>query len=275
MGRWIVLVLDTYARRHRGVDDGPLSAEAAQEHIGGGVIDGLVLVFRSPYLLAIVASMAFTNVAGAVFYLQQSEILKEHLVERAARGVFLADINTWSNGIALLGQLFLNAWILRRVGPGIALLGLPVVVFAALAALGWVQWNGSAPPVILGTFAAAEIARRSANFALSRPTREYLFTLVSPSAKYRSKNFIDTAVYRGVDVAASAAERGLRAGVGLPLYGVAFAFLPLIGAWAALALVLGRLARIRVRTGAEPPSTPRTMDRTVNPTGDRAGGNGV
>jgi len=255
VGRWVVLGLDSHDRRSQASADAtaaernPVPASPAlsggRGAVGGSVWEGLVLVVRSPFLLAIVAYMALTNAAGAVFYMQQSELLGAHIQERAARGAFLADINLWTNALALLGQLFLNAWILRRVGPGWALVLLPLVVLFALASLGYVQWQGFAGSAVLATFAAAEVLRRSANFAFSRPTREYLFTLVSRAEKYRSKNFIDTAVYRGVDVAASAAERWLRSAAGLPLHGVAFAFLPLVALWGGLALGLGALARRR------------------------------
>lgn len=245
LGRWVILALDSHDRRARDSASEPMAQEGGRERVGGTVFEGLMLVVRSPFLLGIVGYMSFTNAAGAVFYMQQSELLREHIPERAARGAFLADMNLWTNGLALFGQLFLNAWILRRVGPGWALLALPLVVFAALGALGYVQWQNLDGAVVLATFAVAEVVRRSANFVFSRPTREYLFTLVSRSEKYRSKNFIDTAVYRGVDVAASSAERWLRTAAGLPLHGVAFAFLPLVAAWGGLALLLGRLARRR------------------------------
>jgi AAA family ATP:ADP antiporter len=38
--------------------------------------------------------------------------------------------------------------------------------------------------------------RRAGNFAIARPTREVLFTVVPREDRYKAKSFIDTAVYR-------------------------------------------------------------------------------
>ena len=41
--------------------------------------------------------------------------------------------------------------------------------------------------------------RRVVEYALARPVREILFTVVSREEKYKAKNFIDTVIYRGGD----------------------------------------------------------------------------
>ena len=38
--------------------------------------------------------------------------------------------------------------------------------------------------------------RRAGNFAVARPTREVLFTVIAREDKYKAKSFIDTVVYR-------------------------------------------------------------------------------
>ena len=42
-----------------------------------------------------------------------------------------------------------------------------------------------------------EAAQRSSRYAIARPAREVCWTVVGREAKYKSKSFIDTAVYRG------------------------------------------------------------------------------
>jgi AAA family ATP:ADP antiporter len=41
--------------------------------------------------------------------------------------------------------------------------------------------------------------RRASNFAIARPTREILFTVVAREDRYKAKSFIDTFVYRTGD----------------------------------------------------------------------------
>ena len=56
--------------------------------------------------------------------------------------------------------------------------------------------------------------RRAGNFAIARPTREVLFTVVPREDRYKAKNFIDTVVYRVGDQAGAwsyAADRRHRA----------------------------------------------------------------
>jgi AAA family ATP:ADP antiporter len=57
--------------------------------------------------------------------------------------------------------------------------------------------------------AAVMIVRRVGEYALVRPGREMLFTSVDAETKYKAKNAIDTAVYRGGDVLAAWANVGI------------------------------------------------------------------
>jgi AAA family ATP:ADP antiporter len=88
------------------------------------------------------------------------------------------------------------------------------------------------------------VGSRTIAHGLAKPTREYLFTLVPREQKYRAKNFIDTAVYRGADAAGAwAIQRVL-------VLGTALSQLSLLGllpaaVWAGLTLALGRRAKQR------------------------------
>src|SRR3546814_9838199 len=84
----------------------------------------------------------------------------------------------------------------------------PLVTVAGFALI------AAAPTVIAMTIVQA--ARRSLHFALSNPAREVLFTVVGREAKYKSKNVLDTVVYRAGDAASGWFFAGLKAlGLGL------------------------------------------------------------
>ena len=89
-------------------------------------------------------------------------------------------------------------------------------------------------------FAAVQVAQRSLNYGMLGPTKEMLFTVVDRETRYKSKNFIDTAVYRGSDVTASWIFKGLTT-AGLPLAQIAWVYVPVMGLWAFGALRLGRI----------------------------------
>jgi AAA family ATP:ADP antiporter len=246
-GRWTMLTLDRRVSALGSISpalagQGSLGAEASSERVQGSVLAGITAVFRSPYLLAIVVYMALVNLNGTLFYTLQSTLLKEALPEREDRGIYLADLNLYTNVFTLLGQLFLNAWLLKRLGVGLTLLALPLWGGLGLIAL-WQVQRGSGFDV-LAIFAFIEVGRRAVSYALAKPTKEYLFTLVSRDEKYRSKNFIDTVVYRGSDLASSSVINWM-IGAGVSLASVTALGLIPVALWAALTAGLGRHAKAR------------------------------
>ena len=100
---------------------------------------------------------------------------------------------------------------------------------------------------VLAVVAFLTIARRALGFSFSKPTSDMLYSVVTPEEKYKTKNFIDTAVYRFGDIVGTWSVKlmmGLSIGgfsfVGLTISGVSLAMLPFAVIWAAAALWLGR-----------------------------------
>jgi AAA family ATP:ADP antiporter len=48
----------------------------------------------------------------------------------------------------------------------------------------------------LASVVGFQLIRRAGNFAIARPTREVLFTVLPREDRYKAKSFIDTAIYR-------------------------------------------------------------------------------
>src|SRR5207302_8492067 len=82
------------------------------------------------------------------------------------------------------------------------------------------------------------ILRRSDYYAIARPAREMLFTMLTREAKYKSKNFIDTVVFRSGDAASGWVYAALKS-LGLGLAGLAAAAIPGAILWLVLGLWLG------------------------------------
>ena len=223
---------------------GPLAAGAREQRVEGGVLEGIAVVFRSPYLLAIVACVSLTSLNGSIYYQLQSELLQDQIASRAARGSFLADLNKYTSYFTLLGQLFLNAWLLKRIGVGRTLLVQPLWAALGLSGLWWAIESGA--PQVLALFTLFDVGSRTIAHGLAKPTREYLFALVPREQKYRAKNFIDTAVYRGADAAGAwAIQRVLQLGTALSQLSL-LGLLP-AALWAGLTVALGRRAKQRRR----------------------------
>jgi ATP:ADP antiporter, AAA family len=208
-------------------DHGP----AHEEIIGGGVMAGIAAVFRSPYLLGIVAYMLFYTVTSTFLYFEQAEVVADVFADRAARTVFFARLDLAVNILTIITQIFLTGRIVRFIGIAMALAWLPLVCVIGFFGL------GLAPT--LGVIAAFQIIRRASNYAVTRPCREMLYTVLPRETKYKAKNFIDTFVYRAGDQvgAWSYAAMGW---LGLGMTGIAFAAIPLAGAWMGVGMWLGR-----------------------------------
>jgi AAA family ATP:ADP antiporter len=74
-----------------------------------------------------------------------------------------------------------------------------------------------------------------------------LFTVVGRETKYKSKNFIDTVVYRGSDVTASWIFKGLMT-AGFSIGQVAWIYIPIMGIWGIGAWNLGKAyTRLKVQ----------------------------
>jgi AAA family ATP:ADP antiporter len=83
------------------------------------------------------------------------------------------------------------------------------------------------------------VLRRASNFAVARPTREVLFTVIPREDKYKAKSFIDTVIYRSGDQV-GAWSYALLSGLGLSLTGIALAAVPVSAAWLLNGFWLGR-----------------------------------
>jgi ATP:ADP antiporter, AAA family len=165
--------------------------ERGEEPIGGNVLAGLIDTFRSPYLLNIALFLLLYAVTSTLLYFNQATIVSEAFTNRGAQTSFFATVDLIVNVLTLIVQISLTGRLVRWLGVGIALALLPalsVLGFGVLAVL-----------PTLAAVVAFQVIRRAGNFALTRPTREVLFTVVSREDRYKAKAFIDTAVYRTGD----------------------------------------------------------------------------
>jgi AAA family ATP:ADP antiporter len=204
---------------------------AREEAIGGSIFAGAVRVFRSPYLIGICLYIFLYTATSTFLYFQQAHIVKDAFDDPAQRVQVFGLMNLLVNVLTLTAQLFLTGRLMTRFGVAPALAFLPVVV--ALA------FTGLAAAPVLPILIAAQVLRRASNFAISRPAREVLFTVVGREDKYKSKNFIDTVVYRGGDALTGWVYAGLGA-AGLGLSAIAVVTVPIAAIWAGLALLLGK-----------------------------------
>jgi AAA family ATP:ADP antiporter len=179
--------------------------------------------------------MLLYTVTSTLLYFQQAEIVPAVLGDdRAARTAFLARIDLAVNLLTVIVQTTLSGRIMKRIGIGLSLALLPLVSLAGFVGL------AIAPG--LGVLAVFQVLRRSSNYAIARPSREVLYTVLPRDEKYKAKHFVDTFVYRAGDQVGAWSYAAARA-VGLAMTGIAIAAVPLSLIWGGVAVWLGRRQR--------------------------------
>ena len=214
------------------------AAEAMQkqeEVIGGGILEGMYRVARSRYLLGLAALILFFAVVSTFLYFHLIAIVEEVMAgDDEGQTRLFAVMEVAVQSLTLITQLFLTGRILKWLGLGLSLAVLPLVSLAGFGIL-------AAAPILV-VVVLFQVLRRAANFAIQRPAREVLYTVVPRTDKYKAKNFNDTFVYRAADQLGAWSYTAM-GWAGLGLSALALTMLPISLAWLLLALWLGRSYR--------------------------------
>jgi AAA family ATP:ADP antiporter len=209
--------------------------------LGGGWLAGITLVLRSRYLAGIALWVALLSLAGTFLYFQQANIVAAASDDPAVRTRIFATIDLAIGILTLLVQFVATGRLITRFGAGPAAAFLPAVFCLGFIAL----WIAPALWIVI----AFQAAQRAANFAISNPAREVLFTVLEREEKYKAKNVIDIVVFRGGDAVSGWLFAALR-GAGLEPGAISLATVPVAAGWLALALALGRVHERRTRESA-------------------------
>ena len=196
--------------------------------VGGSVLAGVSLVAGRPELRGIALLVLCYTTVSTVLYVEMVRLVGLEMTDAGTRTSFFARIDLTVNSIALALQVLGTRRIVVRFGLRLALPIVPLLL--AAFSLFLAGWRG------IGVVATAQVAHRAGEYALGKPGREMIYTTLDAESRYKAKNFIDTAVYRGGDAGSAWAAAGLR-GMGLDVF--LFAALPAALIWAATAFRLG------------------------------------
>ena len=206
--------------------------QAAETPIGGNVLAGITHPFKSSYLMNVSAFLLLFAITSTFLYFQQAGIVSRSFHDRGAQTAFFASIDLAVNVLTLLVQLFLTGRIVRSFGVGPTLAFLPALTIVGFGVLALLPGIAS-----LMTF---QVLRRSSDYAIARPTREVLYTVVPREDRYKAKSFIDTVVYRAGDQVGAWSFTLLSSRLGMGTKEIGFAAVILSAIWLANGLWLGR-----------------------------------
>jgi AAA family ATP:ADP antiporter len=224
-----VFAVARLSRQSTKLDSRP--QQGAEGAVGGAVLAGITHPFRSSYLANVSLFLLLFAITSTFLYFQQASIVSHSFSDRGARTAFFASVDLAVNVLTLSVQLFLTGRIVRTIGIGPTLGLLPALTLLGFSVL-------AAVPT-LATLVGFQVLRRSSDYAIARPAREVLYTVVAREDRYKAKSFIDTVVYRGGDQV-GAWSFTLLSALGLGAAGVAAVAGLLSVAWLGNALWLGR-----------------------------------
>jgi AAA family ATP:ADP antiporter len=220
----MAVILGRYSRRQNR--DRPTAV------IGGSIWEGAVHVFRSEYLLYACLLMLLHNLTSTFLYNGLAVLVNDQIAGFDERTYFFGIVDLVVQVIAFIFQFLITSRLVTSLGMSRTLVMVPMMLAGGFIIL------GSTMGLVL--FAAIQVAQRSMNYGVLGPAKEMLFTVVDRETKYKSKNFIDTVVYRGSDVTASWIFKGLTS-AGLSLSQITWFYLPFMGLWGLGAWRLGKL----------------------------------
>jgi ATP:ADP antiporter, AAA family len=229
-GATAVLVQMLAREKRRLVASGEQVQHTTLDHpLKGNPFDGFRLLLQSRYLLLLAVFLLLMTWISTIVYFQLGELITKSFSSREARTQAYGMIDLAVNSIALMVQLLGSGRFIARFGVGTGLLLNPIIMVVAFLAIAF-----SPVLVVLG---GVQIVRRVAEYAVAKPTREMLFTVVDQQSRYKAKNVIDTVVYRFGDfssawVSAAILPFGI---TGLAIFG---AFVAAI--WFPVAYLLGK-----------------------------------
>lgn len=206
---------------------------APRAPIGGTAWSGFTHIARSTYLMGLAATILLYTTTSTWAYFQQTTLAGAVLKTSADRTVFLSSLEIWVNCITLIIQVFLTGRFLKWFGVAFTLTALPFISMLGFGAM------AIAPSLAMLAF--FQVTRRAGAYALMRPSREILFTVLKREDKYKVKSVTDTLGYRVGDQLGAWSYSGLGAnGLQLSLNTISWIAVPITAGWCALSLWLAR-----------------------------------
>lgn len=223
------------------------STARKDQPLGGSPFAGITHMTSSRFFMGIGFSSIVASLLGTALYMFTANLLEQSDLSPNERIQFFNDINYYTNIIALIGQAVIVRHLVGRLGIGVSLALMPLISIIGFAFL--------AINPTLAAVALLTIARRGLGFGIMKPTTDMLYSVVTPEEKYKTKNFIDTAIYRGGDLIGTWSIRGLMSGFGMALAAVSWVMVPFAAIWAGVAIWLGRDYRRRAKLGMGEPTS--------------------
>ena len=231
----IPMMIAMYLNKIKATDlDNASSSEFNESEMSGKFWDGFAELLKPPLakniLLGIGIFIVLYSGLSTFVYFAIKNILTD--IDQDTRTEIWASIDLAVNVLGVFIAMFGTSRLARRFGLSVTLSLVPGIIILGMfiLALSPILW------VVVGL----QIVRRAGEYAITKPAREMLFTLVDRESRFKAKSVIDVVVYRAGDIFWAWGFTGLTQVLGLGLGAIAGigGFVAIL--WTALALRLGR-----------------------------------
>ena len=226
----IPIIFHLQSLKVKDLNNEKVDSATINQSIGGNPFAGFKMFFSNPYLLSIgLFIFLYTGISSFVYF-ELKNLLSDF--SRPERSVIWAQMDLAVNILAISTGLFATGRIVTKFGMPATIAMVPVMICIGLLVL--------AISPLLGVVVMLQIIRRSGNYAVTRPAREMLFTLVDQETRFKAKPVIDIVAYRGGDMLMAWLFTGLTQGLGLGLAAVAGVGAGIAALWSLVGIYLGR-----------------------------------
>jgi AAA family ATP:ADP antiporter len=157
------------------------------------VLAGAKLVFSSKYLFSVVLIVVLYEIVSTVLDYQFTRTIL-HYVEKSDLGSAFGTAYAYMNIVAVVVQLFLTSFIMKRFGVKTALMVLPIAILAISS--GFIV----TPVLALGILMPSTDGGFA--YSINQSAKETLYVPTTRDEKYKAKAFIDMFVQRFAKVLA-------------------------------------------------------------------------
>ncbi len=225
----IILILERLRTTELG-NENVRADVSKQMAIGKNPFAGFSIFLTSRYLLTIGAFILLYVTISTFVYFELQDLTAEYGINTRTKIWSWIDLAT--NVLTLLTAAFVTGRIVTKLGMPVALSLMPGLIAVGVLAL------VAAPTLV--ALAIFQVLRRIGNYAITRPSREMLYTIVDREARFKAKPVIDIVLYRGGDMVTAWMYTFVAKGFGLGLAGIAFVISGIAVTWTAVAIYLGR-----------------------------------
>ena len=219
-----------------------------QQHLGRNPFAGFMLFIKSPLLLGIGLFIFLYVIMNTFIYMELRKLLGAF--DRDVRTQIYGAMDLAVNSIAIVTALFVTSRLATRMGLAVTLALIPLFMVGG--------WLIVAATPLLAVLIGLQVTRRAGNYAITKPGREMLFTLVDSETRYKAKPVVDIVIYRGGDMVTAWFYSLLTVTMGFGLAGVAVIAAGIAAVWAGTGVYLGRRYNNERSTEAAEPASAST-----------------